>query len=751
MKLLLAFLFAGLTSVAIFSQNYHPSIHETQLNEYNALGNATADYYESIPNNDLVAYPKSNCTLNKVVYGWHPYWIGSTYQNYQWDLLSHFSFFSYEVNAADGQPNSTHGWSTSAAVDSALASGNTKVTLCVTLFSNHTTFFSSATAEQTLITNLINLVQSRGAHGVNIDFEGLPSSQTTNFANFMVNLSNQMHAAIPNSEVSTVLYAVDWNGVFDFSIMEPYVDHYIIMGYGYYYNGSSTAGPTDPLYHFGSSYNYTLSRSITYYLDIGCPKEKLVLGLPNYGYEWSTSSLSVPSSTTASGTARTFSYVKNNTSGNYSTANHIWEQDSYTDIYAFNNGTNKQCLISLDSAWRKRLEHVNRTGIAGIGIWALGYDNGYTELWQAMDDYLTDCYSDPCSGTIHDFGGPTRNYYNDEDYTWTIAPPGATSIDFNFTMFDVEANYDYLYIYDGPDDTYPQISGSPFTGTNSPGSFTSSTGAVTFRFYSDGLTVTPGFLADYSCSTLAPPTANFDVPQLLVCQGDSIQLSNLSSGADSYDWSVSSGGISSPTDSMPYLYPSSSGNYTISLTATNAAGSDQQSQTVFIQVNQPPVANATVSDTMLSLPSAIAYFTNNSSNAASYYWDFGDGTTSTDQSPWHEYSSTGVYDVLLIVSNDACADDTMNFTITVGAASIGESQIEMVKIFPNPFESLIQIQSNLKIEEVKLVDQSGREIPLRIIESDNNYQIQLNNVTSGNYLLQFKTEQGIILRKIQKN
>lgn len=476
------------------------NITEEQSNYYNSIGNANANYYEA--NTTAAPIPpkeKANCNLNKIVYGWHPYWSGSAYLNYDWSLLTHFSFFSYEVNPSTGNASDTHGWATSTAVNAALAAG-VKVTLTVTLFSNHATFLGSPTAKQTLITNLINLIQARGAHGVCIDFEGIPASQKTNFANFMVSLSNQMHAAIPNSEVSTVLYAVDWNNVFDFTIMNPAVDNFVIMGYDYYWSGSTTAGPNDPLYHYSNTYNYSISRSITDYVNKGCPKNKLIMGLPYYGREWATSSSTIPSSATASGVSRTYAVVKGNASGNYTVANHQYENDSYTDAYVFNNGGTKQCFISLENSFRKRLDHINNSGIAGMGIWALGYDDGYNDLWNAIEDYMTDCYSSPCSGTVHDFGGPTKDYYNNENYTWTIAPDGASSLDFNFTSFNTENGYDFLYIYDGASTSSPQIAGSPFTGTNSPNSFTSSTGAVTFRFTSDAGTTAPGFVANYTCS-----------------------------------------------------------------------------------------------------------------------------------------------------------------------------------------------------------------------------------------------------------
>lgn len=717
--------------------------------EHNASGLTNASDYESIPV-DLVSREKGGCSLNRIVYGWHPYWVGNAYQNYQWDLLSHLSFFSYEVNSSTGQPNNTHGWATSAAVDAALASGNTKVTLCVTLFSGHTTFFGSATAQQTLITNLINLIQSRGADGVNIDFEGLPAAQATNFANFMVNLSNQMHTAIPGSEVSTVLYAVDWNDVFDFTIMEPAVDHYIIMGYGYYYGGSSTAGPTDPLYQFGNSYNYTLSRSITYYLDKGCPSSKLVLGLPSYGYEWETSALTIPSSTTGGGTSRTYAYVKNNTSGNYSLPNHIWESDSYTDVYAFNDGANNQCMISLDSAWRKRLEHVQHSGIAGIGIWALGYDNGYLGLWNAIEDYLTDCFEEPCSGSIHDFGGPTKNYYNDEDYTWTIAPPNAVSLDLDFSLFDIETNWDYLYIYDGASTASPQIAGSPFTGTNSPGQFTTSTGAVTFRFTSDVSTVDPGFLATYTCTTQPAPIASFTTASLQVCVGDSIALWSTSSDADTVLWSASGGQISNAGSDSTYLIVGGSGSYQVTLDVSNGSGSDQSSMWLDVILVDPPEAQINLSANSVYLPNALVTFTNSSQNSTNYYWSFGDGSTSTDAQPWHEYTTDGSYSGFMVASNGICPPDTVFFEVTVGLAGIENNSLQLVSLYPNPFSKEFEIRSDTLFDKIEIYDVAGRSMDFSANYSNGAYQITMDCAEGAYFVKLTKDEQSRIWKLVRR-
>ncbi len=488
-----------LFSLSVFSQQYK-SIRQQELEYYSQFHVENDSDWNSIRGKMVPNKRESNknCTLNKIVFGWHPYWSNGLEDNYDWSLISDLSYFCYTVNPATGNPTTTNGWSTANVVTQALAHG-VRVNLCVTLFSDHATFLQSSSAKQTLINNLINLVQSRGAHGVNIDFEGLPSSQKTNFTNFMIDLCNAFHSQIPNSQVSLCLYAVDWNNVFDIPVLKNYVDLFTIMGYDYYYSGSSTAGPTSPLYSLTSSYNYNVNKSVNYYLNAGVPPQKLVLGLPYYGIEWPTSSSSVPSSTTGTGSSRTYKTVRTNSSGYYSSSNKHFNTNSYVPYYVFNDGSSwRQCWIDDGYSLGKKMEIVWKRGIAGIGIWALGYDDGYPDLWNKIEEKLTTCFTNACIDTIFDMGGPALNYYDNENYTYTIRPQNASTVTLNFTQFETEANYDTLWLYDGPSTSSPLI--GSYTGTNSPGSVTTTQPAITIRFKSDGATNKAGWTAIWQCN-----------------------------------------------------------------------------------------------------------------------------------------------------------------------------------------------------------------------------------------------------------
>ncbi|MES2513648.1 MAG: glycosyl hydrolase family 18 protein [Bacteroidota bacterium] len=476
---------------SMYYKNYNFT-KDTQWDSLNTIENGTV--YQINPKSKTSAA----CNLNKKVYGWHPYWVGSVYTNYDWSMLSDFCYFDYGVSPTTGNnTNTSFAWNTSAAVTAAL-SNSVNVHFCATLFSSHSTFWASSTAQQTFITNAINLLQSRGGNGLNIDFEGMGASDKVPFTAFMTNLCNQVHAANSNYKVTMALYAVDWSTSFDIPALNPLVDNFIIMGYDYYYSGSSTAGPEAPLYNFQTGYNYTLAKSITYYLKQGATKSKLLLGLPWYGREWETAGNTAPSATTGGfTTSRLYNYVKN-TAGTYSAANKHWENNSFSPYYSYQSaGLWRQCWIDDMYSYSRKFDLVNQRGIGGIGIWALGYDDGYSDLWDLIKNKFSDCGTVPCTDSIYDMGGPGRNYYDGESYTYSIAPTGASKVQLSFSQMDLEQGYDSLYIYDGSTTAAPIL--GAYTGTVIPATIISSGPVLTVRFKSDNGTVKGGFKALWTC------------------------------------------------------------------------------------------------------------------------------------------------------------------------------------------------------------------------------------------------------------
>ena len=99
------------------------------------------------------------------------------------------------------------------------------------------------------------------------------------------------------------------------------------------------------------------------------------------------------------------------------------------------------------------------------------------------------------TGNFYDSGG-AGNYSDDERIIWTIAPTNATSVTVNFNWFNAENTWDYLYIYDGADIYAPLI--GYYTGTNNPGTITSSGGFLTFEWRSDCATTAAGWDATWT-------------------------------------------------------------------------------------------------------------------------------------------------------------------------------------------------------------------------------------------------------------
>jgi hypothetical protein len=422
--------------------------------------------------------------------------VGNDYLNYQWELISDLCYFSYEVDPYSGYPITFHEFLTDPAIDSAAAHG-VNIHLCVTLFSSHTVFFSDPQSQQRLIDTLLSLVIRRNAAGVNIDFEAVPYTVKEVMNQFLAALANTFHREIPGSVVSIATPAIDPESELDLDLLKGPVDLFMIMGYDYYWNGSSKAGPVGGLFPMTSSGNYSVTRTLTEYLSLGIPPEKILLGVPYYGRQWPTLYQFAPSSVTGYGVALTYSTIRKNGSGYYTPANKHLEYNSLSPYYSFMvNGWN-QCFSDDPYSMGKKFDLVNRHGIAGIGIWALGYDDGSMDYWDLIRDRFSDCAVTAVRDTIYDSGGPAFPYYKEEDYVMMIHPEPCEELSLRFVEFDLEDGRDYLSIFDAPD-TASLLTGV-YTGSLLPPLIRSSSGVLTLHFTSDESVSGNGWKAVWQC------------------------------------------------------------------------------------------------------------------------------------------------------------------------------------------------------------------------------------------------------------
>jgi PKD repeat protein len=154
------------------------------------------------------------------------------------------------------------------------------------------------------------------------------------------------------------------------------------------------------------------------------------------------------------------------------------------------------------------------------------------------------------------------------------------------------------------------------------------------------------------------PVANYTSASSLL----NTTFTNTTAGpVTSYAWDF--GDAQTSTLQNPSHTYSADGTYNVCLTSTSPCGSDTECQTV--TVCSLPVAAYISSASSLN----VTFTDMSSANATSWSWDFGDGGTSTLQSPLHTYAADGTYNACLI-STSACGSDTVCQTVTVCAPVI---------------------------------------------------------------------------------
>lgn len=165
------------------------------------------------------------------------------------------------------------------------------------------------------------------------------------------------------------------------------------------------------------------------------------------------------------------------------------------------------------------------------------------------------------------------------------------------------------------------------------------------------------------------PTAIFSATPLQACIGDTVFFTDSSLNATAWLYDFGDGGTS--TQQNPAYVYQDTGCHTVTLTVLNNGCQDDTIIDNYVCIG-PPLAMFTLdAPNGCTIPHTVN-FADSSLDPDTWFWDFGDGNTSTQQNPSHTYMANGTYTVMLIVQDTVfgCVD-TAFATVSISAPLAG--------------------------------------------------------------------------------
>lgn len=234
-----------------------------------------------------------------------------------------------------------------------------------------------------------------------------------------------------------------------------------------------------------------------------------------------------------------------------------------------------------------------------------------------------------------------------------------------------------------------------------------------------------------------------------VCEGQPTLFDNNSRTDDNepltYKWMFGNGDSSTAT--RPSVVYAADGSYNATLTALHPNGC-ADTKTVSVTVNNVPVVNIN-STTANTGDGGYSFATNTTGTGYTYYWQFGDGSTSADQNPKYRYPIDGRYIVHLTVTTaEGCVANGVD-TIWINVLGVeNTANAGKVGVYPNPSSGKFFVDYNnadlAAIQGITVTDVLGRVVatlPAQTVSGIT--EIDLSAQPTGIYYLNINTLTGV--------
>lgn len=338
-----------------------------------------------------VSTPSELGDSKHIVLGFAPYWNMKKLSPESLESITHFAYFALhlrgsgeiytKVNAREEDPGYTN--------YKRLLSSNGYNNLILTFMQEDeealVAMLNSQVARKVAINNILNnLAESRGV-GVNIDLEPVgPISEglRNNFTLFIQDLSRELSKDKKLLTISIYPSAAARERLWDLKELAPVTNYFVVMTYDYTMPKSERAGPNSPLRDFTGEFEHSIIKNLGE-LTRFIPANKILLGIPLYGYEWETIDSSKYSSTTSRGVTASLERIEEML--NEQILELVWDRNSLTPYgVSTESGSHSQIYFENEASIRLKLDLVRSSGLGGIALWALGYDNNVPWLWPTI-------------------------------------------------------------------------------------------------------------------------------------------------------------------------------------------------------------------------------------------------------------------------------------------------------------------------------------------------------------------------------
>ena len=233
----------------------------------------------------------------------------------------------------------------------------------------------------TLTKEIIPILNQNGFTDLNIDIESVSEASSSARENFTLLVKTVREQLQKNNNPITLSIDVSPTALIkpylvDVSAIAPYVDTVIFMIYDFHYQGSSVTGAVSPVNGAGITAEFDAETSIQEALKVLSP-EKIIMGVPHYGYEWETLS-SHPHAAIIPGTGITASnkrvedfLIKCATcSAQFDPVG----KESYVIYKDDDTNTYHQFFYPDEKAMQEKINLMKKYELGGIALWALGYE-----------------------------------------------------------------------------------------------------------------------------------------------------------------------------------------------------------------------------------------------------------------------------------------------------------------------------------------------------------------------------------------